>query len=103
MSFSSIGVNSAHIVVMEDIPDPPSGHLVSVLMYFNSQVAGPATRGAKLITKKAKVTKSGYIILDGISCAAFITAFLSIHGLSEQYSPGVHSGPAFKIYWTGSV
>lgn len=103
MSSSSIGVNSAHIIVTEDVPEPPSGHLVSVLMYFNSQIAGPATRGARLITKKAKVTKSGYIILDGISRAAFITAFLSIHGLSEQYSPGVHSGPGFKFYWTGSV
>jgi len=72
-------------------------------MNFNSQVAGPVGRGAKLVTKKAKITKSGYIILDGISRTDFVTAFLSVHGLSEQYSPGVHSGPAFKIHWTGSV
>ena len=49
MSSSSIGVNSAHIIVTEDVPEPPSGHLVSVLMYFNSQIAGPATRGVRLI------------------------------------------------------
>jgi len=74
-------------------------------MNFNSQVAGPVGRGAKLVTKKAKITKSGYIILDGISRTNFITAFLflSVHGLSKQYSPGVHSGPAFHIHWTGSM
>jgi hypothetical protein len=85
---SDVGVNWVCIVVTEDIPEPPAGHLMSVLMNFNSQVAGPVGRGLRLVTKKAKITKSGYIILDGILRTNFVTAFLSFHGLSEQYSPG---------------
>lgn len=33
----------------------------------------------------------------------FVSAFLAVHGLNNQYSPGIHSGPAFKIYWTWSL
>lgn len=102
MCFSYVGANLSHIIA-EDLPEPPFGHLVSVLMFFNSQVTGPLSRGSKLITKKSKVTKSGHISLEGISRTNFITSFLSVHGLSDQYSPGVHSGPAFKFFWTGSV
>jgi hypothetical protein len=92
-----------YLIAVENIPEPPAGHLVSILMIFNAQVAGPVSHGSRLVTKKTKVTKSEYIILEGISRTDFITTFLSVHGLAEQYSPGVHSGPAFKFYWTGSV
>lgn len=51
--FFRIGANSSHIIV-ENLPEPPSGHLMSILMFFNSQVAGPVGRGSKLVTKKVK-------------------------------------------------
>ena len=72
-------------------------------MLFNVQVAGPAGRGSKLVTKRSKLTISETIVLEDISRTDFIAAFLVVHGLSEQYRPGVHSGPAFKLFWTGSV
>src|ERR1700736_4927860 len=76
-----------------------AGHLVSVLMPFSSQVAGPATRGSRLITKKAKVTKSDHIHLSSCSCIDFISKILAVHDLGDQFSPGIHQGPAFKMYW----
>jgi hypothetical protein len=82
---------------------PPVGHLVSILMNFSLHAQGPVTRGSKVVKKKSKLIKSDYIVLEGITCIDFITAYLSIHGLLDQFSPGVHSGPPFKLYWTGSV
>ncbi|KAG1747748.1 uncharacterized protein EDB91DRAFT_1235773 [Suillus paluster] len=82
---------------------PPVGHLVSILMNFSLQAQGPVTCGSKVVKKKSKLIKSDYIVLKGITHVDFITAYLSIHGLSDQFSPGVHSGPPFKLYWTGSA
>ena len=70
-------------------------------MLFNVQVAGPAGHGSKLVTKRLKLTISKIIVLEDISRTDFIATFLVVHGLSEQYHPGVHSGPAFKLFWTG--
>jgi hypothetical protein len=92
-----------YIIVLENTLIPPLGHLVSVLMQFSAQVQGPANRGSRVIKKKSKLTKSDYIVLEGITRTAFIMSYLSIHGLSQQFGPGVHSGPPFKLYWTGSV
>ena len=64
---------------------------MSVLMLFNVQVAGPAGHGSKLVTKRSKLTISETIVLEDISRTDFIAAFLVVHGLSEQYRPGVHS------------
>jgi hypothetical protein len=72
-------------------------------MLFNVQVAGPAGCGSKLVTKRSKLTISETIVLEDISRTDFIAAFLVMHGLSKQYCPGVHSGPAFKLFWMGSV
>jgi hypothetical protein len=72
-------------------------------MHFSTQVSGPTTRGSKLVSKRSKIILSDCVVLENITRTAFIAAFLSVHGLSEQFSPGVHSGPAFKLYWTGSV
>jgi hypothetical protein len=85
------------------MPLAGAGHLVSVLMLFSSQVAGPATRGSRLITKKAKVTKSDHIQLVGCSRIDFISKILAVHDLGDQFSPNVHQGPTFKMYWTGST
>ena len=89
-------------LTVEGLPEPPSSHLVSIKMFFTTQVAGPAVHVSKLVTKKSQVIKAE-CIFEGISRTAFITAFLAVHGLSDQYSPGVHSGPAFKFFWTRSV
>lgn len=89
--------------VAEIALDLPVGHLVSILMNFSLHAQGPVTRGSKVVKKKSKLIKSDYIVLEGITRIDFITAYLSIHGLSDQFSPGVHSGPPFKLYWTGSV
>ncbi|KIK42782.1 hypothetical protein CY34DRAFT_68804, partial [Suillus luteus UH-Slu-Lm8-n1] len=91
------------IVINAIALDLPVGHLVSILMNFSLHAQGPVTRGSKVIKKKSKLIKSDYIVLEGITRIDFITAYLSIHGLSDQFSPGVHSGPPFKLYWTGSV
>ena len=45
----------------------------------------------------------GNITLEGITCVAFIKAILAIHDLHTQFAPGVHSGPLFKLSWTGSM
>jgi len=42
------------------------------------------------------------IRLNTVSCIDFIKAILKIHGLAKTFSPGVHSGPKFKIWWTGA-
>ncbi|KAL6303693.1 hypothetical protein BKA93DRAFT_817976 [Sparassis latifolia] len=43
-----------------------------------------------------------HIVLEGIKHTGFIQAFLAVHDLADQFSPGVHSGPNFKLWWTGS-
>ncbi|KAG1760803.1 hypothetical protein EDD22DRAFT_763208, partial [Suillus occidentalis] len=75
---------------------PSVGHLVSILMNFSLHTQGPVTCGLKVI-KKSKLIKSNYIVLEGITHIDFITAYLSTHGLLDQFSPGVHSGPPFKL------
>jgi hypothetical protein len=79
------------------------GHMVSALMNFSSQVAGPASRGSKLVMKRIKLTKSDHIILEGMTRCEFIQAFLTIHKLDDKFSPGVHSGPPFKLHWSRST
>ena len=43
------------------------GHMVSVLMNFSSQVAGPVSCGSKLVMKRIKLMKSDHIILEGMT------------------------------------
>lgn len=67
---------------------------------FLDTASAPLNR--KAAPKKLKLTKMDTIQLRGISRVNFIEAFLKIHALSDNYSPGVHSGPSFKVWWTGS-
>ncbi|KIK81779.1 hypothetical protein PAXRUDRAFT_155282, partial [Paxillus rubicundulus Ve08.2h10] len=46
--------------------------------------------------------KSNHMLIDEISRTDFIKAFLRVHDLADQYSPGIHFGPQFKLWWTGS-
>ncbi|KAG0695943.1 hypothetical protein DFH29DRAFT_1004983 [Suillus ampliporus] len=57
---------------------PPVGHLVSILMNFSAQVQDLVTCDSEVVKKKSKLTKSDYIMLKGITCIDFITAYLSI-------------------------
>jgi hypothetical protein len=47
-------------------------------------------------------TKMDYIVIEGISRCDLIKAGLGVHELASVFSPGVNSGPDFKIWWTGS-
>jgi hypothetical protein len=51
--------------------------------------------------KKAKNTKMDHIVLEGISRVEFVKAFFRIHDVADKFSPGIHSGPDFKFWWTG--
>lgn len=75
-----------------------AGHLVNITMAFLAP--GKAVRGNKIAMKPARITKMDHIVIT--SRTDFITAFLAVHELAEQFSPGVHSGPVFKLWWTGS-
>ncbi|KAG6836198.1 hypothetical protein H0H93_010421 [Arthromyces matolae] len=81
------------------IDEPPAGFLVSVTMIFSAPAA-PNARGRSGV-KKEKSVKMERIKIDGITRTDFIKEFLRIHSLSDHYSPGVHSGPQFRIWWTG--
>jgi hypothetical protein len=52
--------------------------------------------------KKQRNTKFDYILINGTSRTEFIQSALSIHELDKEYSPGVHSGPLFTVWYTGS-
>jgi len=79
------------------------GHLISVGMVFSLPAApGPGGCAPKGLVKQKMRTKMANIILEKITCTNFIKAFLSTHSLSNKYSPGVHSGPDFKLWWSGS-
>jgi hypothetical protein len=62
-----------------------------------------AGRAPKLTMKKSKTTKSNHIVIEKATRSTFIQNFLSVHELSDQYSPGVHSGPSFKLWWARSL
>ncbi|KIK05387.1 hypothetical protein K443DRAFT_3876 [Laccaria amethystina LaAM-08-1] len=80
----------------------PAGHLINVTHLYSKlpPVQGPCTRPAA--PKKGKITKLDNIILEGTTCVNFIKAFFRAHNINDQYSPGVHSGPDFKLWWSSS-
>ena len=77
------------------------GHLVSITIGVTSPEHGPG-HANKITMKKSKTTKSDHIVIESIEHAAFIQGSLSIHDLLDQNSSGIHSGPGFKLWWTGS-
>ncbi|KIK76654.1 hypothetical protein PAXRUDRAFT_18046 [Paxillus rubicundulus Ve08.2h10] len=77
------------------------GHLVSISMVFSS-TEKPASNRGKPTVKKLCTIKSNHIMMDEISRIDFVKAFLRVHEVANQYSPGVHFGPQFKLWWTGS-
>ncbi|KIJ94158.1 hypothetical protein K443DRAFT_110911, partial [Laccaria amethystina LaAM-08-1] len=90
-----------------DVLNPASnaspGHLISVGMVYALAAAPSASgRAPKGLVKQKQKTKMTNIVLDQITRTDFIKAFLATHNLSDKYSPGVHSGPDFKLWWSGS-
>ncbi|KAF8804697.1 hypothetical protein BYT27DRAFT_7107079 [Phlegmacium glaucopus] len=80
----------------------PEGYLVNATHLFTPQnSAATLTRTARVAKKKQ--TLLGRIGLGGITRVAFIKAFLEMHNLHTHYGPGIHSGPPFKLSWTGSA
>lgn len=73
-----------HVTVAYTVVVPPTGH---------AKVAS---------TKKDKLMKMESIVLDSITHVNFLKETLKVHNLSSEYSPGTHSGPDFKMSWTGS-
>lgn len=53
--------------------------------------------------KKQSHSKFNIIALEDLDRSAFICEWLKVWDLHTQYSPGVHSGPSFKMWWTGSA
>lgn len=78
-----------------------AGYLVSITVCYTS-VEKATGRGARPAAKKIRVTKSDYIDIDGITRSTFVTKMLAVHDLAKDYAPGVHSGPSFKLWFTGS-
>lgn len=62
----------------------------------------PAGRGVKPVSKKKTVSKFDIVTIADLGRSDFVTAVLKIHDLHEQYSAGIHSGPGFRMWWTGS-
>ncbi|KAA1475512.1 hypothetical protein DENSPDRAFT_883621 [Dentipellis sp. KUC8613] len=81
-----------------------AGYLVYVTHTLSVLDNTPAVRGSKSAPKKVKTptTKFEYIDVQNISRVKFFQACLRVHDLADHFSAGVHSGPAFKLWWTGS-
>ncbi|KAG1732927.1 uncharacterized protein EDB91DRAFT_1057805 [Suillus paluster] len=100
-----IGIPPIPPVVQAEVvlsgPSDHSGHLVSATMLFSAPKKASGICG-KIAMKKTRMIKTDHVRIDTITRVDFIQAFLRIHELSDQYSPGAHTGPKFKIWWTGS-
>ena len=89
---------SPYLICISAVP-PPNGHLVNVThTYTSMDSTTSSSRNAKPAAPKKKATTMlGNIILKGITCVE------STHNLHTQFAPGVHSGPPFKLLWSGSM
>ena len=83
-------------------PLAAAGHLTTVTMVYSAPDKAPVSHGAKMTLKKQKETKFEYIVIEGTNRTTFIERFLAVFDLATVYSPGVHSGPAFKMWYTSS-
>ena len=72
------------------------------MVYALAVAPGAGGHAPKGLVKQKPKTKMTNIVLDQITHTDFIKAFLATHNLSDKYSPGVHSGPDFKLSWLGS-
>ncbi|KAF9225177.1 hypothetical protein BS17DRAFT_801307 [Gyrodon lividus] len=78
------------------------GHLISICMIQTVPEKSLTNGCAKTLLKKQRTIKSDHIKLSNFGHTDFIKAWLKAHDLDKQFSPGVHSGPEFRMWWTGS-
>ena len=109
-----ISLLRAPVRILHKFPLPSShfifigglGHLVNITHLFTPtepQAGVASNRNAKAALKKKKTTMLGHINLEAITRVEFIKAFLTIHSLHAHFAPGIHSGPEFRLSWTGSA
>ena len=80
-----------------------AGHLVYSTMAFTStEKSHAAGRAPKVVVMKQRVTKFDYMDLKDITRTGLLALVFSVHEISDQYSPGINSGPTIKMWWTGS-
>jgi hypothetical protein len=92
-----------YLLISSLAPLDLAGHMVSIAMVFSSAEQAPsASRLGKTVMKKHRNAKFDYIDIVELDQSAFIREWLRVHDLADQYSPGVHNGPPFKMWWTGS-
>lgn len=79
-----------------------AGHLVSVTRAVN--VREQVVKAGKVTSavKKDKETRTDYIGIEGTDRVSFVRNCLATHDLANDFSPGAHAGPPFKMSWTGS-
>ena len=95
---------SPYLICISAVP-PPDGHLVNVTHTYTSMDSTTSSfQNAKpAAPKKKAMMMLGNIVLEGITRVDFIKVFLSTHNLHTQFAPGIHSGPPFKLLWSGSM
>lgn len=70
-------------------------------MNYIETVRGAPARGSKVQTKAQHINKMVYAVLKDVARTDFVHLFLGAHNLNDQYAAGPHSGPIFKLWWTG--
>ena len=83
----------------------PTSHLVYTTNIFSIEDQGMPGCRAMVASKKIKNknTRFEHIVLKTITHIHFIQAFLAVYDLADQFSPSVHLGPGFKLWWIGLV
>jgi hypothetical protein len=74
---------------------------MSVTIEWTENSRGVRANSKPKKSNETKPTQQSYPVTD-LTRVALITAALTAHGYQSRYVPGVASGPAFKIYWSGS-
>ncbi|KAJ6473089.1 hypothetical protein C8R45DRAFT_835651 [Mycena sanguinolenta] len=88
-------------VLTDSVPD--GGYQVSVIASYSAPDTSKITSyRSKPVLKTVKQSKLGFIDIDNLDRCTFISNILAVHDYANDYSPGVHRGPPFKISWTGS-
>ena len=80
----------------------PTGHVVNITLLYTEPAPALGDRTKAAAPKKGKITKMDNIVLEGTTRVDLIKAFFRTHNIDDKYSPGIHSGPDFKFWWTGS-
>ena len=77
--------------------------MVLVTMVYSAPEKAPSgNQLGKVVMKKHRNAKFDYVKILLLDQVSFIHEWLRIHDVGDQYSPGIHNGPPFKMWWTGS-